>query len=244
MPPIRPANPTAWRVALPRSTTYPPGPERSSSAWRVAASAGRAPFPPSAFPLPRVKYTKPFTIGYSFRQTGQPTSPVRTMRPAISPVESTRGSGWCGSGQRSSSVSSMCIAAEDHPGEAVGVDAHALAPSLPVHHDRQRVVPGRYVADGEMLLVRRIGVRELAVGLDVGERRLLGLGLGQAVDAGLPGRLPAAVPHLPRDYARPRQRGDPQLRVRRVAGEPLARIHNEGHRVRRRDVDLEVQVVV
>src|SRR2546430_8910425 len=91
-----------------------------------------------------------------------------------------------GSGQRSSSVSSMCIAAEDHPGEAVGVDAHALAPSLPVHHDRQRVVPGRYVADAEMLVVRRIGGRELAAGLDVGARRLRGPGLGQAVDPGLP----------------------------------------------------------
>src|SRR5439155_8409656 len=149
----------------------------SSSAWSVPASAGRAPLTPSAFPLPRVKYTTPFTIGYSLRQTGQPTSPVRTMRPAISPVESTSGSAWCDSGQRSSSVSSMCIAAEDHPSEAVGLDAHALAQSLPVHHDLQVVVPGRHVDVGEVVLVSRIVLRAFGVDLVVGECSILGLGI-------------------------------------------------------------------
>src|SRR2546425_1595880 len=141
---------------------------RDAGCGRSAATT----LPTSRIPRPE-KRTTPLTIGYSLWQTGQPTSPVRTMRPTISPVESTSGSCSCGSGQRSSSVSSMCMAAEHHPGEAVGLDAHALARPLPLHHDRQRVVPGRHVADGEVLPVRRIGVGALAVGLDVGERHLL-----------------------------------------------------------------------
>src|SRR6266576_654375 len=90
----------AWRTAAPTRTTYPPGPESSSSACSFAASAdgkgdggayaGRGPDDSfNSRSWLRRKFTIPRTIGYSLWHTGQPMRPERTMRSFTSPVERT-----------------------------------------------------------------------------------------------------------------------------------------------------------
>src|SRR5882672_2383461 len=107
----------------------------------------------------------PFTIGYSFRHTGHPTIPDRTILPSISPVESTSTSSSWGSGQRSISVSSMCIGAEYHPGQLVLPHADPARKAPSVHIDGQCVVTERHVTHGEMLLIDRVRMIVLPVGL-------------------------------------------------------------------------------
>src|SRR5256885_3389026 len=127
----------------------------------------------------------PLAIGYSFRHTGHPSMPDRTIRPTISPVDITRNASSCLSGQRSISVSSMCTGTEHHPAQPAGRDANPPGEPLALHYDRERVVARLHVAHGEVLPVRGVGVVVLAIRLGVRERCLLGLRLHEAVDARL-----------------------------------------------------------
>src|SRR5207244_7785407 len=144
---------------------------RSRRAWRVWASVerpgkgeGRDGGAPSPFPVPR-NSTTPFRIGYSFRHTGHPSMPDRTIRPTISPVDITRKASSCVSGQRSISVNSMCTGTEHHPGEAARRDANPPGEPLPVHHDRERVVARLHITHGEALAVRGVGAAVLGMRL-------------------------------------------------------------------------------
>src|SRR5712664_1944237 len=125
--------------------------------------------PASRIPHPE-KFTTPSTISYSLWHTGHPTTPARTMRPDISPVDSTRNSSRCGSGHRNISVSSMCIGPELDPGELARGHAYPTKHLLPFDLDAQGVVAGRDVGDGEVLVVDRVRVVARAVGLDERER--------------------------------------------------------------------------
>src|SRR5205809_3384194 len=183
-------------------------------------------------------------MSYSRWQTGHPTIPARTLRPDISPVESTRNSSRCGSGQRSISVSSMCIGPELDPRELSRRHTNATKDFLALDFDAEGVVTGRNVGDGEVLVVDRVLVIARTVGLNERERRLLRLGFDEPVDAGLLHRLPFRVPHLPGDEPGAWQRLDPQLRVgvegrvADVGADDLAGVSRRGR------VDFEVQVVV
>src|SRR5690242_1577749 len=107
----------------------------------------------SPLPIPS-KSTMPFTISYSRLHTGHPTTPETTDRPFISAVESTRNASACDSGQRSISVSSMCIGSgpELDPGELAGFDANATEDLLAFDGDAEGVLARRHDADGEVLV--------------------------------------------------------------------------------------------
>src|SRR2546427_6054466 len=102
------------------------------------------------------------------------------------------------------------------PRHLVRFDADPAEYSLAVDHGAENVFAGRHVAHGEVLTVGGVGMVVLAVRLGVAERRLLRLGLHDAVDARLRHRPAAAVPHLPRDDSRAGHGRDPQLRIARV----------------------------
>src|SRR5207244_11234063 len=155
------------------------------------------------------KYATPFTIRYSCPHFGQASTPERTIRPTISPVDSTRNPSSCRSGQRSSSVSSMCTRTELHPCDAVRFDTHPAGHPPPVHHHRERVLAGLDIRHGEVLAVVRVRVIVLAVRFGVRVRRLLRLCLDQPVHAHLRRRPALRVPHPPRHHPRPGQRPDP-----------------------------------
>src|SRR5437773_9869837 len=121
---------------------------------------------------PPENLTTPFTMGYSRPHLGHPRMPDRTIRPSISPVDSTRNPSSCGSGQRSISVSSMCTRAELHPRNAVCFDAHAARHAPPAHRHRERVLAGFDIRYDEMLAVVRVGVIVLAVRFGVRVRGL------------------------------------------------------------------------
>src|SRR6266581_9558552 len=137
-----------------------------------------ATLPASRIPPPE-KCATPLTIGYSFPHTGQPSMPDRTIRPRISPVDSTRNPSSCRSGQRSISVSSMCTRAELHPTDTVRFDAYPARHASPVHHHRERVLAGLDIRHGEVLAIVGVWVIVLAVRFGVRVRRLLRLGLDQ-----------------------------------------------------------------
>src|SRR5256885_742966 len=131
-------------------------------------------FPASPFPFPE-KFTIPLTIGYSRPHFGQASTPERTIRPSISPVDSTRNPSSCRSGQRSSSVSSMCTRAELHPCDAVRFDTHPAGHPPAAHDHRERVLAGLDIRHGEVLAVVRVRVIVLAVRLGVRVGRFLRL---------------------------------------------------------------------
>src|SRR5881392_1796963 len=128
-------------------------------------------FPVSPFPFPE-KCTIPFTIAYSRAHFGQAKTPDRTIRPRISPVDSTRNPSSCRSGQRSISVSSMCTRAELHPRNAVRFDAHAARHAPSPHGYGERVLARLDIRNGEVLPVVGVGVIVLAVRFGVGVGRL------------------------------------------------------------------------
>src|SRR6266540_3117378 len=199
--------------------------------------------PASPIPLPE-KFTIPSAILYSRWHTGHPTTPARTIRPDISPVESTRNSSRCGSGQRSISVTSMCSGLERDPSQLPHGDTHTAIHLLALDLDAEAVIAGRDVGDGEVLVVDGIRVIAWAVGLDERERRLLRLGFDEPVDAGLLDRLSLRIPHLPGDEPGARERFDPELgvgvegRVADVRVDDLAGVSGRGR------VDFQVQMVV
>src|SRR5437762_8251825 len=112
---------------------------------------------------PPENLTTPFTMGYSRPHLGHPRMPDRTIRPSISPVDSTRNPSSCGSGQRSISVSSMCTRAELHPSDTVRFDAYPARHASPVHRHRERVLAGLDIRHGEVLAIVRVRVIVLAV---------------------------------------------------------------------------------
>src|SRR6266550_6199886 len=143
---------------------------------------------PEATPLasripPPEKFATPLKIAYSRAHFGQAKTPDRTIRPRISPVDSTRNPSSCRSGQRSISVSSMCTRAELHPTDTVRFDAYPARHASPVHHRRERVLAGLDIRHGEVLAIVRVRVIVLAVRFGVRVRRLLRLGLDQSVHA-------------------------------------------------------------
>src|SRR6266496_1281092 len=229
----------------------------SRGAWRFAASAdgrgeggvyaGRG--PDESFDtrcLLRRKFTMPRAIGYSLWHTGQPTRPERTMRSFTSPVESTSISSRCGSGQRSISVSSMCTRGrascvvrrawswpEFDPTEFPHFDFDPAKHALPADFDAKHVRSRWHVGDAEVLVIDGIGVIARAVRLDERERRLVRLGLHEAVDACLVDGLAGRIPHLPRDHSCAGERIDPQLRVRVVRRIAHVGIDDQARRVER-----------
>src|SRR6266581_5981278 len=134
--------------------------------------------PASRIPPPE-NLTIPFTIAYSRPHFGQANTPERTIRPSISPVDSTRNPSSWRSGQRSISVSSMCTRAELHPTDTVRFDAYPARHASPVHHHRERVLAGLDIRHGEVLAIVGVWVIVLAVRFGVRVRRLLRLGLDQ-----------------------------------------------------------------
>src|SRR5204862_6154035 len=125
--------------------------------------------------------TIPLTIGYSRPHCGHARIPDRTIRPRISPVDSTRNPSSWRSGQRSISVSSMCTRAELHPTDTVRFDAYPARHASPVHHHRKRVLAGLDVRHGEVLALVGARVIVLAVRVGVRVRGLLRRGLDQSV---------------------------------------------------------------
>src|SRR6266498_1722802 len=156
----------------------------AGSGERGAVVDGTTPLPAPCSLLPENR-TTPFTIAYSRPHFGQAKTPDRTIRPRISPVDSTRNPSSCRSGQRSISVSSMCTRAELHPCDAVRFDADAACHAPPVHHHGEGVLAGLDIRNCEVLAIVRVRVIVLAVRFGVGVRRLLRLGLDQPVHADL-----------------------------------------------------------
>src|SRR5207245_2279218 len=224
----------------------PPGPESSSSAWRVCASGDRGGAPAatafvgrgvSSPPVPDAeKCATPWTIGYSRWHAGHPSKPDRTIRPTISPVDSTRNASSCASGQRSISVSSMCTGTEHDPRHAASLDADPAGEPLAVDQHRQGIIALLDVAHGEVLPIRGIGMVVLAVRLRVRERRLLRLGFHEPVHARLRHGATLGVPHLPRDDPRAGQRAD-RSEERRVGKECRTRwaAYHEKNKKKRHD---------
>src|SRR2546425_2995847 len=122
----------------------------------------------------------PSMISKSRWHTGPPTTPSHTIRPFISLVESTRNSSRCSSGQRSISISSMCIWAELDPSELPRLHPDPAVDPAACDFHPKNILAGRHVANGEMLVVDGVGMVARPVGLDERERRLLRLRLAEA----------------------------------------------------------------